>query len=145
MSRVQINCEVVYKACFTHMLYIWTVIIIIRHTIAIKVIDTHITNSLCCREILKAQNQHKSRGVHRSSLSISFQVSWQIVNFVAIFESHFESALMSDTLGFTIGSRLKQQTAFNEKRDDVLLSADPKAKGKRHFVAFLLLPSSLGF
>lgn len=55
MSRVQINCEVVYKTCFTHMLNIWTVIIIIRHTITIKVIDTYITNSLCCREILKTQ------------------------------------------------------------------------------------------
>ena len=60
MARVQINYEVVCKACFTHMLYIWTVIIIIRHTIAIKVIDTYITNSLGCMEILKTQNQHKS-------------------------------------------------------------------------------------
>ena len=128
MARVQINCEVVCKACFTHMLYIWTVIIIIRHTIAIKVIDTHITNSLCCRKILKTQNQQKARGCageHRSSLFIgSFRVSWQIVNSVVIFESHFESTLMSDLLSFTIGCRLIPQTAFNEKREDVLLSAD---------------------
>lgn len=70
MSRVQINCEVVYKTCFTHMLNIWTVIIIIRHTITIKVIDTHITNSLGCREILKTQNQHQIKGCEGGALIV---------------------------------------------------------------------------
>jgi len=56
VSGIQINCEVVCKACFTHMLHIWTLVIIILHTIAVKVIDTHITDSLCCREN-KTQHQ----------------------------------------------------------------------------------------
>ena len=38
------------------MLYIRTVIIIILYTIAIKVIDTRVSNSSCCRE-MKTQNQ----------------------------------------------------------------------------------------
>ena len=72
MARIQINCEVVCKACFTHMLYIWTVIIIICHTIAIKVIDTHITNSLGCRKILKTQNQHKASGCIEGAQVVPF-------------------------------------------------------------------------
>ena len=82
---------------------------------------------LVLQGILKTQNQHKSRGakgVHRLSLSISFQVSWQREKFVAISECHFESALMSNSLSFTIGSRLILQTVFNEKSEDVLLSAN---------------------
>lgn len=46
------------------------------------------------------------------------------MNFVTIFESHFESALMLDSPRFTIGSQLMLKTAFNEKRQGVLLSAD---------------------
>ena len=117
MARVQINCEVVCKACFTHILYIWTVIIIICHTIAIKVIDTHITNSLGCRKILKTQNQHKARGCIEGVQVVPFYL---LPGFMAnsIFRSNirepFESALMSDSLSFTIGSRLMPQTAFND-------------------------------
>ena len=44
------------------MLYIRTVIIIILYTIAIKVIDTRVSNSSCCRE-MKTQNQRIFKSV----------------------------------------------------------------------------------
>ena len=127
------------------MFYIWTVIIIILHTIAIKVIDTRITNSLCYREI-KIQHQLLIMPLFAFSCNGCRGLPYLVPDFMA------NSEVCSDfrfrvCFGVRFAKLLNWVSthATNEQQEEVLLLADvywvnPKSKAIAIWLSWPLPP-----